>query len=306
MCGSLVHVVPYQPATMSAAPFNPSDGDGSRAAGFLRRIACWKDTVRLTDAEVGAAPPSTKVTYDPVYAWGALFDERGPSSAPPAVAVEDMDTIDAGLHYQQQGYNPAVLNLADDCFPGGCVDVGSGAQEESLFRRTNLHSTLSLRFYPLMDGEVVYSPGVAVIKTSERDGWSRYHAPLPRLAFIAGPAVKYPRCAAQPSDDGGARRLSHEDAERLRVKLRAVLQAAHKHGHDCVVLGAMGCGAWRNPPAHVAEVMRGVLEEEPRAFRRVVIAILGTAPDSIQTHLKRAQASNLEVFERAFGIVVVL
>jgi hypothetical protein len=30
-------------------------------------------------------------------------------------------------HLQEEGLKPMVLNLADDVFPGGCVDVGAGS-----------------------------------------------------------------------------------------------------------------------------------------------------------------------------------
>ena len=40
------------------------------------------------------------------------------------------------------GYNPVVLNMASPTNPGGGVMKGSGAQEENLFRRTNLYRSL--------------------------------------------------------------------------------------------------------------------------------------------------------------------
>ena len=43
-----------------------------------------------------------------------------------------------------------------------------------------------------------------------------------------------------------------------------------------LVLGAMGCGAFRNPPKHIAELFRQVLNEPQYKgrFRRVVFAII--------------------------------
>jgi hypothetical protein len=37
-------------------------------------------------------------------------------------------------------------------------------------------------------------------------------------------------------------------------------QSAIAHGHDAVVLGAFGCGAFRNPAAHMAQLFREVSE----------------------------------------------
>ena len=33
------------------------------------------------------------------------------------------------------------------------------------------------------------------------------------------------------------------------------------NGHDALVLGALGCGAFRNPPKHIATLFHKVIEE---------------------------------------------
>lgn len=50
-----------------------------------------------------------------------------------------MDCIDAGKMLQEEGYHPAVLNMACEDGPGGGVIGGCYGQEESLFRRSNLY-----------------------------------------------------------------------------------------------------------------------------------------------------------------------
>ena len=54
------------------------------------------------------------------------------------IIVKNDDSIHCGHQLQQEGYNPVVLNLASRRNPGGGVKNGSRAQEESLFRSTNL------------------------------------------------------------------------------------------------------------------------------------------------------------------------
>ena len=54
------------------------------------------------------------------------------------VEVKNIDCLYAGVELKEQGYNPAVLNMASRRNPGGGVVTGAGAQEETLFRRTNL------------------------------------------------------------------------------------------------------------------------------------------------------------------------
>lgn len=54
------------------------------------------------------------------------------------IIVRNDDSIHCGHTLQLEGYNPVVLNLASRRNPGGGVKNGSRAQEESLFRSTNL------------------------------------------------------------------------------------------------------------------------------------------------------------------------
>jgi hypothetical protein len=162
-------------------------------ATFAARIACWEDTKRIA-FDMPAPPPSVKHVFEPLMHQVHEVQVRAKFVA--TVRVEDRDAIDSGLAWKAEGYNPVVLNLSDDVFAGGCVDIGSGAQEESLFRRTNYCRTLRNdavpRLYPIGDGEAVYSPGVTVFKANEADGWTTLPAPWPTLAFIACPGVKYP------------------------------------------------------------------------------------------------------------------
>lgn len=259
----------------------------------IGRIDCWLDT-RALSATVDPPPPSVKVALAP-----------GAADARPALRrpyrdgyaeVVDADTIEAALWLLASGHRPLVLNLADDAFPGGCVDSGSGAQEESLFRCTNLCRTLDLNLlprgtYPLLDASAIVSPGVTVLKASERRGWAVLDEPRPRLDFIACPALRHP-----PSDGG---RLPPHLAELLARKVALVLDTAVARGNDAVVLGAMGCGAWRSPPAHVAEIMRSVVDRYRGAFAVVQIAILSGTHEG---YLERAPGgSNLAVFRAAFS-----
>ena len=62
--------------------------------------------------------------------------------------MKDIDCLVACKHLIDASNNPVVLNLADILVPGGCVESGSGTQEESIFRRSNITKTLMPEFYP--------------------------------------------------------------------------------------------------------------------------------------------------------------
>ena len=234
---------------------------------FTRRIDCWHHTLALCKSAVSPpTQPSRKYTYSDA----PMSRTRGESS----IEIFDEDTIDCAMRMAATGRDPLVLNLADDDFAGGCVFSGSGAQEESLFRRTNYCQTLLQDMYPIEPTEAIYSPGVRVLKRSEAENW----AALPDtdknllLNFVACPAVKYPITEMHNKE----RRLSEEDAAALEDKIRLIVQIAAANGHDTVIFGAMGCGAWNCPPKHVAEIFKEVLQELNGVIAHYVFAILTT------------------------------
>ncbi|CAF4942118.1 unnamed protein product, partial [Rotaria magnacalcarata] len=53
----------------------------------------------------------------------------------------------------------------------------------------------------------------------------------------------------------------------MRKKLENLLSIAHYHQHDCLILSALGCGAFRNPPDHVAKLFRSVIEQYAGFFQ---------------------------------------
>lgn len=59
-----------------------------------------------------------------------------------------------------------------------------------------------------------------------------------------------------------------------RRKLETVLSAAAKENYTALVLSALGCGAFRNPPKEVAQIFRDVLAEFHGVFDTVVFAVL--------------------------------
>ena len=46
-----------------------------------------------------------------------------------------------------------------------------------------------------------------------------------------------------------------------RNKIRTVFRLGLTYGNDALVLGAFGCGAFKNPPAEIANVFHEVMEE---------------------------------------------
>ena len=83
------------------------------------------------------------------------------------VIVRNVDCLEEGVHLSREGYNPAILNMASRRMPGGGVMLGAGAQEESLFRRTNLFRSL-YQFTEYFINHVWYKKYITPVRTGER------------------------------------------------------------------------------------------------------------------------------------------
>jgi uncharacterized protein (TIGR02452 family) len=224
----------------------------------MLRIECWNDTKQICQT-ISSATSSILEHYDASF---LLQKIRATEKTESNIRIYDMDTIDCALLFDK----PLVLNLSDDEYAGGWVNMGSGAQEESIFRRTNYFQTLTQNLYPINDDECIYSPQVSVIKSSENNNWKLYDNPV-FLDFIACPAIKYPFLDENET-------LCQDDIDLLENKVKMIIQVALKYNHNTIIFGAMGCGAWQNPPQHVATIFRKILKEYDGIIDNYIFAIL--------------------------------
>ena len=88
-------------------------------------------------------------------------------------------------------------------------------------------------------------------------------------------------------------------ARATQVKIRAILRIAAHHDQADLVLSAFGCGAFRNPPQHMAELFRAVLVEAEfdGVFRRVTFAVI----DDHNAFHHASPEGNYLPFERALA-----
>ena len=181
----------------------------------------------------------------------------------------------------------AVLNMASDHNPGGGVKNGSGAQEEYLFRCSDYYKSLyqyvpygkqygverkGLFGYPLeANYGGIYSPGVTVFRGTQEEGYP-FLAKAWQVDMLAVPGVNTP---LTEKDAQGKEWIVGKDLEKTRNKLETILRIAMDNDVDILVLGAIGCGAYHNPPEHIALLFKELLtsEEYKCAFKQVVFAI---------------------------------
>lgn len=202
-------------------------------------------------------------------------------SAAAKVVVSKKRSFEAAWHYA--GYETCVLNFASATNPGGGVAWGSTAQEECLCRCSTLYSNLIVRdnwerFYaphrkqnnPLYSDDCIYTPDVLVFKEDtrtpqllEEEDWLQVN-----VITCAAPNLR-------PEKDGTIRvRITDADLEQLHIKrMRRILTIAAARQNDVVILGAYGCGAFKNPPAVVARAMRKVVQEFRNFFDVIEFAV---------------------------------
>lgn len=195
---------------------------------------------------------------------------------------------------------PAVLNLASDTSPGGGFERGAMAQEEALCYRSSLFLSLHETYYPWTPLQGLYTRDVVIIRSTMSDGHALL-APavpassLPVFSVIGIAAVRRPKLNDMQTASGEHRKVFYNAQDRTltKKKMRLALRMAASKGHDCMVLGALGCGAFKNPVEEIANAWKEVLEEDEFGggwWRKVWFAILDPNDEG-----------NFERFERVLG-----
>ena len=101
-------------------------------------------------------------------------------------------------------------------------------------------------------------------------------------------------CAAPYYDAGKKRPISREELQQIfTAQIKNILEVAAANHVDILVLGAFGCGAFRNPPELVAEAFRELLVDKGygRFFEKTVFAI----------KKNNGKNQNLSAFTKTFG-----
>lgn len=212
---------------------------------------------------------------------------------PAKVIVSPKRTLEAAAPYAYAGKKVCVLNFASATNPGGGVIKGSSAQEEAICRCSTLYPNLKEqrvwnKFYaphrrardPLHNDDCIYTPGVVVFK-SDTD----YPQLLPEekwysvnVLTCAAPNLRERLSNEMNAGDGDiAVHISREELQALHEKrMHRVLEVAWAKGNEVVILGAFGCGAFRNPPAVVAQAMKTVVQEYRMRFETIEFAVYCT------------------------------
>ena len=184
-----------------------------------------------------------------------------------AVEVVDSDTVSAVLAAPCLGV-VAALDFASYRNPGGGYAGGSLAQEEAMCSESNLYNVLDQ-----LRGRY-YEPNKATINDNLYTDKSLY---VNDVVFERGSVVRRADVIVCAAPNMGAAlgngRSVGECQEAMEERVRAVMSIAADNGVDHLVLGAFGCGVFKNDPGHVAGLFKTWLADYPGRFEKVVFAI---------------------------------
>ena len=206
------------------------------------------------------------------------------------VVVTKSRTFEAAInnHKKYSDKKIAVLNFASSTTPGGGVTSGSSAQEESLCRCSTLYPALDTKYLfdnyylknrreinPLNNDDIIYIKDITICK-SDVDHPLR----LLEKEFIKVDVIT---CAAPNLRDKSS--IADEELYQIHLKrAKHILHIAALNNVEILILGAFGCGAFRNDPNVVAKAYKNALEEYKKSFFLIDFAIY-TRPSEEENYL---------------------
>ena len=220
---------------------------------------------------------------------------------PAEIIVSQRRSFEAAKKYSDE--RVCVLNFASSTHVGGGVTTGAGAQEECLCRcstlyfaigdnetKKNFHDThyrqlKSGRMNSIYNDDCIYSPRITVFKSD-----TELPKLLPENEWYNVDVIT---CAA-PNLNSRYEKIFISDKvlkELHKKRAKRILDIAVSEGEDVIILGAFGCGAFRNPPEVVAQAYREVIDDYKYDFKTIEFAVY--CPP-------QRGSGNYHAFQRAF------
>jgi len=239
-----------------------------------KRVQLFRDTLKIATAHHMPGPDSTNTKYDYVAALKAYQDAKNLyRTKSTIVRVINQDTIDLVLDVSRYSDGTVlVLNLASDYMPGGGCRSGCLAQEEQLYYCTNYDLILGKqnrnKYYPLdhAKADSVLTTGVSIIRNGKYDVLKKGV----KADFLALPALRKPSLVKG--------NYQKQDYETMNRKIESIFLVAAAKGYKTLVLGAIGCGAYHNPPYIVVEIFSKFMQQYRGHFDEITFAVLARDP----------------------------
>ena len=234
------------------------------------------------------------------------FAENHRFSEPAKVFVSMNRSFQAAQNYKDK--KVCVLNFASATHAGGGVKTGASAQEECLCRCSTLYFAISesntynnfhKKHLSMLKGgkmdstyndDCIYSPDIVVFKSD--DGKYTY---LPENQQYKVDVIT---CAAPNLNNFyHPVNVSKEELENIhKSRAKRILDIAKSENEDTLILGAFGCGAFRNSPTLVARVWSNVLKDYLYDFETIEFAVVSSPSKPSKNYL-----AFKEIIDLTFG-----
>lgn len=207
---------------------------------------------------------------DIVYIYPALIEGNSEKTK---IIISKSKTFDAARKYIDG--KTAVLNFASATTPGGGVTKGSNAQEECLCRCSTLYPTLANErcwkgFYEphrndlnsLHNDDIIWTPDVIVFKDDDyklldRKDWKKIS-----VITCAAPNLREKNVDIFNVDEPLKKPITDKELFDIHYKrAMKIFAVAAKKQVKNLVIGAFGCGAFKNDPCVVAKAWKKAIED---------------------------------------------
>lgn len=188
--------------------------------------------------------------------------------------------IESGLsneHVYAHSYASAIN-------PGGGVNNGAKAQEEfNCYRIPGLYRSIAKEKYPLEPGTVLVTPGLKIMRNCV-DYELLPDDQMVNIGIVSAAAQNLSRIygkECEKYDD----QLTRKTLANLFCSVKRCDPLA-----DTLVLGAWGCGVFKNDPYAIANATKDVINKYGGYYKNIIIAIPGSDKDP-----------NVKAFKHVFG-----
>lgn len=209
--------------------------------------------------------------------------------------IKNEATVKSILDISKKGINNiGVLSFASAKNPGGGFLKGSMAQEESIAISSNLYNCLLKhpKFYEenkfcksmTYTDYAIYSPDVVFFRDEK---FKLIRKPL-TASVLTLPAVNYGQVVEKGEHRGRAKEV-------MKNRMRLSLAIFAEKGAKVLILGAYGCGVFKNNPVDIARWWHELLFDEGygELFESVYFSILDRTGGQVFSTFERILGGNM-------------
>ena len=197
------------------------------------------------------------------------FNIKNPTNT--EIILDDTDSVSA-LYSCNENDIVAVLNFASYKNPGGGFMAGAMTQEEALCHESILYNVISNQRFK----DKFYAPNRKRLHKALYNDNLIY---TPNVTFIRNNKIMYAdviTCAAPNKGVAVDICNVNENAvnEKMQSRIQHALYSALDNSVEIVILGAFGCGVFKNDPNDVATLFKYELDTTFKgAFDKVIFAV---------------------------------